>query len=177
MTIIEALRLPEKGTVPSIQVLVTQSFGTKETAIGCITTYKVQDHTGESIIRFIQPGKTHLFVGCNYRIRAHPTTVGLRGIEISSYRGQKRIDCDQTVLCDIISNEIKDTTTEPRKIMSELPPPPYTQEQHINIQLRNYFQTKDKALTKGISEQHAHEVALSLIFAYPQGLFGEKDQN
>ena len=175
MKIKEALRLSDGNTIPSLTVEVVYAFGVKQTSIGAISTYGVRDDTGDAILRFIQPSKKILWVGCLYSIKSIPTEKGLRGITINIFKDKKQIDCSQVVRCDILG-KVEQPEEEMSQELPPVPPAPYTATQHVNIQLRRYFEIKDKALTKGITEQHAHEIALKLIFPYPQGFFGEKDQ-
>ena len=185
MKLTEALLKNEKENIPSLTVTVISSHGVRQNVDGAITVYKVTDSTKKNItLKCFFMERVTLFEGCIYKISSIPTDNGMKGIEIGIFSGQKEIRCMTQTQYELLGRD--ETQQQQQQIIMETPQetpvvdtiqPPISRDNLQNYMLGMYFQTKQKALTKEISDEHAHQIALKAMELVPTYWFGEKPLN
>lgn len=175
MTLDEINNLYNGDAIPSVELLIEAYVSEKIAANGETVTTYIANMEGERI-----PLKMHfivgvsLFVGHRYLMQSIPASQGFEGISFQKFKDYKAIKCTPAANWQTIKPKThimpEPETTTPQHI-----PAPVNMDTLQNYILKMYFETRMKALTKEISDQHAHEIAVQAAIAVPNHWFGAKD--
>ena len=135
------------------------------------TSYMVTMDDERIPLKMQFPRSVRLNVGETYQLKSKPTTVGLSGLSLFVYGQYRSVICTRHATWQTLKKPVKMEEPKQAKLLEA----PISLDNLQNYFLKNYFKVKSKSLTKGITEQHAHEIALKAMDLVPKHFFGQRD--
>lgn len=179
MNLAEALTLPNKSSIPSVNVNIINKKGTYPLKDNFVSIYNINCTSGftNSTLRIFHENQTsNLKDNTPYSVQSAITPDGLKGVSVNIYKKDFSIQCDKFAIIKPQKEPMENTVTTQQTVQAIEPPsPPYSVDQLQSYYGKYYVDTLNKMKqVEGVTPEQAHQAALGFLEFVPKAWFGEK---